>query len=331
MVIIIQQTLHRLLTRVHQQSLRVILYSLSFLLLASTCFGSIGRVSFQSQPAQITRGDEKILTQEGTLIEMDDVVETLNGAVHLVFEDNTKVKIKKYSELVIDDFVYEPSTKKGKLNLKASIGNIRYTSGLIANKENIKISTPTASVSVRGTDINITVVESGQSSFTLLPSTDSFGNEYTGQIEVSNISGSVILTVPFQNTVVTSSITPPSQPAVLSRSSIADIKRQEKEDEDEDSESEEDNSDINMGDEELADSDDTTINEEKLIVDKEGASSIFSEIDNRIYFISDENQNKVSISFDPNSSVSVNYENQGKVISGNHNNGGQVIININQQ
>lgn len=266
---------------------------------------------------------------------MDDVVETLNGAVHLVFEDNTKVKIKKYSELVIDDFVYEPSTKKGKLNLKASIGNIRYTSGLIANKENIKINTPTASVSVRGTDINITVVESGQSSFTLLPSTDSFGNEYTGQIEVSNISGSVILTVPFQNTVVTSSITPPSPPAVLSRSSIADIKRQEREDieedEDEDSESEEDSSDINIDDEKLSDSDDTTINEVKLIVDKEGASSIFSEIDNRIYFISDENQNKVSISFDPNSSVSVNYENQGKVISGNHNNGGQVIININQQ
>ena len=266
---------------------------------------------------------------------MDDVVETLNGAVHLVFEDNTKVKIKKYSELVIDDFVYEPSTKKGKLNLKTSIGNIRYTSGLIANKENIKINTPTASVSVRGTDINITVVESGQSSFTLLPSTDSFGNEYTGQIEVSNISGSVILTVPFQNTVVTSSITPPSQPTVLPRSSIADIKRQEREDieedEDEDSESEEDSSDINIDDEKLSDSDDTTINEEKLIVNKEGDSSIFSEIDNRIYFISDENQNKVSISFDPNSSVSVNYENQGKVVSGNHNNGGQVIININQQ
>jgi hypothetical protein len=267
---------------------------------------------------------------------MNDVVETLNGVVHLVFDDDTIVKIKEYSELVIDDFVYEPSTKKGKLNLKASIGNIRYTSGLIANKENIKIDTPTASVSVRGTDFNITVAESGQSSFTLLPSVDTFGNEYTGKIEVSNISGSVMLTIPFENTVVTSSITPPSPPTVLSRSSIVDIKRQERkdkedEDGDEDSESEEDNSDINIDDETLADSDDATVNEEKLIVAKEDANSIFSEIDNRIYFISDENQNKVSISFDPNSSVSVNYENQGKVVSGSHNNGGQVIININQQ
>ncbi len=269
---------------------------------------------------------------------MNDVVETLNGAVHLVFEDDTKVKIKKYSELVIDDFVYEPSTSKGRLSLKASIGNIRYTSGLIANKENIKISTPTASVSVRGTDINITVVESGQSSFTLLPSIDRLGNEYTGKIQVSNVSGSVMLTVPFQNTVVTSSIAPPTPPVVLSRSSIASIKRENKQDaekedqeEDEEPETEEDGSDINIGDEEISDSDDTFVTEDKLIVTKEEANSIFSEIDNRIYFISEENQNKVSISFDPNSSVSVNYENQGKVVSGSHNNGGQVIININQQ
>lgn len=267
---------------------------------------------------------------------MGDVVETLNGDIHLVFDDETKVKIKKYSELFIDDFVYEPSTKKGKLNLKASLGSIRYTSGLIANKENIKINTPTASVSVRGTDINIAVAESGQSSFTLLPSMDNLGNEYTGKIEVSNISGSVMLTIPFQNTVVTSSIAPPSPPAVLSRRNITEIKRQEredgeKEDEEEDSESDEDASDINIGDEEALDNDDTTIVEENIIITKEETSSIFSEIDNRIYFISEENQNKVSISFDPNSSVSVNYENQGKTVSGSHNNGGQVIININQQ
>ena len=54
-------------------------------------------------------------------------------------------------------------------------------------------------------------------------------------------------------------------------------------------------------------------------------------MDNKIYFIQDDNNNKVSISFDPSSSVSLTYENQGKIISGNHNSGGQVIININQQ
>ena len=276
---------------------------------------------------------------------MDDVVETLNGVVHLVFEDDTKVKIKEYSELVIDDFVYEPSTKKGKLNLKASIGNIRYTSGLIANKENIKIDTPTASVSVRGTDFNITVAESGQSSFTLLPSVDTFGNEYTGKIEVSNISGSVMLTIPFENTVVTSMVSPPSPPTVLSQSSISKIKRQEKKDkQDEDEEEDEGEGEDEGGEEEPEQEAREEINEEELvekeeevvlieeiIVTREEASGIFTEINNKVYFIQEDNQNKVSISFDPTSSISVTYENQGKLISGDHNNGGQVIVNINQQ
>lgn len=324
------------------------------LLLVNLCFGSIGKVSYQSQPAQITRSSEKILTEKGTLIEMDDVVETLNGVVHLVFDDNTKVKIKEYSELVIDDFVYEPKTKKGNLSLKASLGNIRYTSGLIANKENIKINTPTASVSVRGTDFNVTVAESGKSSFTLLPSTDLTGNSYTGQIEVSNISGSVLLTIPFENTVVASMVSPPTPPVVLSRTTISRIEKQEKKDkqneddgEDEGKDEGEDNdepdaepepeageqSDIeeNINEEELVEREEEIIKIDEIIVSKEDAGSIFTEIDNKIYFIADENQNKVSVSFDSSASVTVNYENQGNIISGSHNSGGQVIININQQ
>tara|TARA_R110000850_G_scaffold65867_5_gene146979 strand:+ start:675 stop:1802 length:1128 start_codon:yes stop_codon:yes gene_type:complete len=372
---IIQQIFHHRLIQVTQLYTWVTVLTLNFLIV-NVCFGSVGKVSYQSQPAQIIRSNDKILTEKGTLINMDDVIETLNGVVHLVFEDNTKVKIKEYSELVIDDFVYEPNTKKGKLNLKASLGNIRYTSGLIANKENIKISTPTASVSVRGTDFNITVSESGKSSFTLLPSLDSFGNEYTGKIEVSNISGSVLLTIPFENTVVTSMISPPTPPVVLSRTNISKFKKQEQkekedkeadeeaeeeaeEDEGDDSkednndkkedgdkkeaepeaepepepEPEEDQTDVEEGinEEELIEREQEIIAFEKIIVSEQEAKSIFTEIDNRIYFIAEENQNKVSISFDPTSSVSVNYENQGTFISGDHNNGGQVIINIIQQ
>ena len=98
-------------------------------------------------------------------------------------------------------------------------------------------------------------------------------------------------------------------------------------------EPEEDQTDVEEGinEEELIEREQEIIAFEKIIVSEQEAKSIFTEIDNRIYFIAEENQNKVSISFDPTSSVSVNYENQGTFISGDHNNGGQVIININQQ
>ena len=73
-----------------------------------------------------------------------------------------------------------------KVNLKASLGTLRYTSGLIAknSKEDVKITTPTASVAVRGTDFEVQVKETGESTFTLLPSIDADGSTYTGVIEV---------------------------------------------------------------------------------------------------------------------------------------------------
>ena len=86
-----------------------------------------------------------------------------------------------------------------------------------------------------------------------------------------------------------------------------------------------------INEEELVEKEEEVVSIEEIIVTKEEASGIFTEMDNKIYFIQDDNQNKVSISFDPTSSISLTYENQGKVISGSHNNGGQVIININQQ
>ena len=103
---------------------------------------------------------------------MNDKIETLNGIVKIVFIDDTKVTVSEYSTLVIDEFVYDGSTKKGKVNLKASLGTLRYTSGLIAknSKEDVKITTPTASVAVRGTDFEVKVKETGESTFTLLPS-----------------------------------------------------------------------------------------------------------------------------------------------------------------
>jgi hypothetical protein len=138
-------------------------------------------------------------------------------------------------------------------------------------------------------------------------------------------------------------VSPPSPPTVLSRSSIAKIKKQEKKDKqdeaEEDDEGEEDEgeeepeqeAEEEIKEEELVEKEEEIITVDEIIVTKEEATGIFTELNNKVYFIQEDNQNKVSISFDPTSSVTVTYENQGKVISGDHNNGGQVIVNINQQ
>lgn len=292
-----------------------------FFLLTSSALAKVGEVSFQSQSAQIVRGNEKILTSVGTSVEMYDEIETLDGEVRILFVDETKVTISKYSTLIIDEFVYDNNTKKGKVNLKASFGTLRYTSGLIAknNRENIKITTPTASVSVRGTDFEVVVKESGKSTFTLLPSEDSNGKQYVGSIEVFNDIGSVILTEAFEVTSVTSSFTSPSKPIVDNdrKNDIVKIESEINE---------------NTEDERTENDNQEDLLEEASFIDYSGdeTNSIFEIEDDKATFTSD-NENKIKLIVPSVSDVSLNYNNNGTVTEGVLNAGGSVSINIIQQ
>lgn len=293
-----------------------------FFLLTSSALAKVGEVSFQSQSAQIVRGDEKILTSVGSSVEMYDEIETLDGTVKILFVDETKVTISKYSTLIIDEFVYDNNTKKGKVNLKASFGTLRYTSGLIAknNRENIKITTPTASVSIRGTDFQVVVKESGKSTFTLLPSEDSNGNRYVGSIEVFNDIGSVVLTEAFEVTSVTSSFTSPSKPIVDNnrKNDIVKIESEVNDDVTDDERAENDNQEDLL--------------EEASFIDFGGeeTDSIFEIEDDKATFTSD-NENKIKLIVPSVSDVSLNYNNKGTVTEGVLNAGGSVSINIIQQ
>ena len=304
----VKQTIHNLLLIV-------------FLIFTSPAVGSVGEVSFQTRPAQITRDSDKILTDIGTSVEMNDKVETLKGRVTIIFVDNTKVSISEYSKLIIDEFVYDPNTKTGKVNLKAGLGNLRYTSGLIAknSKENIKITTPTASVSVRGTDFEVQVTEAGKSTFTLLPSIAADGSTYIGAIEVSNATGTVVLSKPFEVTTVTSAYAPPSSPVI-------DTGREQRSNEAADVE------ETNEVEEEEIEVEDKEFTEEDLlnVIKSDESSSIFTEEDGKAVFESDA-ENKVKLILDPDSDVSLRYDNKGAITEGNLNNGGNITINIIQQ
>lgn len=310
---------------IHKLTQYLISYNLNllfvFFLLTSSALAKVGEVSFQSQSAQIVRGNEKILTSVGTSVEMYDEIETLDGEVRILFVDETKVTISKYSTLIIDEFVYDNNTKKGKVNLKASFGTLRYTSGLIAknNRENIKITTPTASVSVRGTDFEVVVKESGKSTFTLLPSEDNNGKQYVGSIEVFNDIGSVVLTEAFEVTSVTSSFTSPSKPIVDNdrKNDIVKIESEINE---------------NTDDEQAENDNQEDLLEEASFIDFGGeeTDSIFEIEDDKATFTSD-NENKIKLIVPSVSDVSLNYNNNGTVTEGVLNAGGSVSINIIQQ
>jgi hypothetical protein len=101
------------------------------------------------------------------------------------------------------------------------MGTVRYASGAIAknSRENVRLRTPTATISVRGTDFTMTVDEIGRSLVILLPSCpDPKKPEecFTGEIEVSTDVGMVLLNQAFQATVVASASNAPTTPRIIS-------------------------------------------------------------------------------------------------------------------
>ena len=180
---------------------------------------SIGNVEIHEGNGVIERkaNGEEVSTKEDLDVFSYDTVKTGKGKTSIDFVDDTRVDVTEHSKLIIDEFVYDPNTKKGKLSLKASLGTIRYASGQIAknSRQDVNITTPTATIAVRGTDFSMTVDEIGSSTIILLPSCDATGACFVGEISVESDVGQVILNQAFQATVVGTVSSQPMKPVLL--------------------------------------------------------------------------------------------------------------------
>ena len=193
----------------------IILWCLTF---SSFAAGLIGDVILHQGNAVIERTDGEDVNSEVDLdIFSYNIVKTGKGKVAIKFIDDTRVDITQHSKLIIDEFVYDPNTKTGSLSLKSALGTIRYASGQIAktSPKNVQITTPTATIGVRGTDFTMTVDELGSSTIILLPSCDTNGNCFVGEITVESDVGMVIMNQAFQATVVDTIASRPLKPVVL--------------------------------------------------------------------------------------------------------------------
>ena len=185
---------------------------------------AIGLISDQKQdPASVDR-DKKILQGVmGFEVEMLDTLRTGQGTLEITFEDSTQVQMTESAKMIIDDFVYDPKNKDaGKLAIKIASGTARYASGQIAKNrpQAVKIRTPSATVSVRGTDFTATVDEIGSTTVILLPSCppgwlDIERDCVTGAIEVASLGGSVLMNKPFEATRVPNLEAKPTPPVIV--------------------------------------------------------------------------------------------------------------------
>lgn len=132
--------------------------------------GPVGRIEELHGQATVTHPDgTKEPLSEGSPIHQGDIIETsADGAVNIVFVDETSFAVSKNAKLAIDQYVYDPSTESGETNFSVLRGLFVYTSGLVGrdDPDDVKIETPRGSIGIRGTIVagdadagTVTVVE----------------------------------------------------------------------------------------------------------------------------------------------------------------------------
>ena len=173
----------------------------------------IGDISELNGNAEIVR-DKSYDAKLKFAIQQNDQAVTKDGRLAIKFLDDSQVKLTEFSELVIDEYIFNPDPSKSKMALKFTLGTARFITGSFnkIDKQNIKLSTPTANIAIRGTDFTATVDELGRSLIILLP--DRLGLS-SGEIEVVTATGSVLLNKPFESTTVSVFESAPTKPLVL--------------------------------------------------------------------------------------------------------------------
>lgn len=72
------------------------------------------------------------------------------GQVQLLFGDQASLSVAPGSDVVINEFLYDPQTQTGNLTATVTTGLLRYVGGEISKKKDVAFYTPSAMVSVRG-------------------------------------------------------------------------------------------------------------------------------------------------------------------------------------
>lgn len=201
--------LSRLIKKIHLAILNIALLILPLSLSAADSIGSI--IEHKGSASLIREAGEELVVTGAFIpeVEMNDTAETENGRMLIEFLDKAELSLTENTKVYIDKVYYDPDPSKSKMAMRMAMGTARFASGRLGmvNKNNIDIQTPTATISVRGTDFTTTIDELGRSLVVLLP--DDKGNP-SGTIEVFNLGGSVILDEAYAATMVSTLDSPPT-------------------------------------------------------------------------------------------------------------------------
>jgi hypothetical protein len=110
----------------------------------------------KNQVEGVINGQSQTLAVGNNIFPNELVRTGADSVAQLLFLDQTNLSVAPQSQVTLDKFVYDPSRGAGDVALRASIGAFRFVTGT-QSPNHYQIHTPVATISVRGTIIDLLV------------------------------------------------------------------------------------------------------------------------------------------------------------------------------
>ena len=174
----------------------------------------IGRVVTVEGSVSATRADgtQVTLTTDSPVFQGDVIETASDGAVGLVFNDDTTFSLGESARMVLDKLIYNPDTGVGESTFSIIQGAFVFVTGEIAGSQPdaMIVRTPVATIGIRGTTVAGQIsIDGTDSTISLLADADGS----VGQIVITTNSGArLFLDKPFQAAVFDS---PTLEPTIV--------------------------------------------------------------------------------------------------------------------
>ena len=188
------------------------LFAASALLSAPVAAQSVGTAGAVNPDAQGTPpgGSTKTLNVGGNVVHRERITTTAKGSVQLVFVDRTTLNVGPNSQLVIDEFVYDPTSNTGRMAATLTKGVMRFVGGQTSHTGGATIKTPATTLGVRG----------GVATISHDAGTGTRVVNHFGQISVQSAQGTEIIRRPGFALNVATQNAAPTAPARVTRTEI---------------------------------------------------------------------------------------------------------------
>jgi hypothetical protein len=95
-------------------------------------------------------GGQKVLMVGNDVIYKERIETGPSGQVQLLFNDQSAISVGPDAQLVIDQYVYNPANGTGQMAVTLARGTMRFVGGKISKQSEVAISTPSATIGIRG-------------------------------------------------------------------------------------------------------------------------------------------------------------------------------------